>query len=168
MLDRRGIVSITETFLDASISNVVLTVYTLISRRDRDDGRLGGGIALFAHKRVAPHLVHVGTSKSFERTWHVFHSDQGAISICLWYRPPACGEVASVHAFDDELTTYGGECEYSITVGDMNAHNIEWLPYSSYNSRITSVAVMDWSNVFNSLRVTNICWSWFSVIAVTN
>jgi hypothetical protein len=38
--------------------------YRLVSRRDRDDGRRGGGISLFARQEVFHGIVHVSTSKS--------------------------------------------------------------------------------------------------------
>ena len=89
---------------------------------------------LLAHRNVAAHIVHVGTSLSYERTWHVYHSDQGPISICLWYRPPASGELESIRSIEDEMRSFAADCEHSIILGDMNCHNIEWLVHSSYNS----------------------------------
>ena len=37
-----------ETFLDASVEEVPLQEYELVARRDRDDGRKCGGVAVFA------------------------------------------------------------------------------------------------------------------------
>ena len=44
------IVCLTETHLDPSVGEIALTGYELITRRDREDGRAGGGIAVFALK----------------------------------------------------------------------------------------------------------------------
>ncbi len=127
-----GLVGLSETFLDESIEHVTIPEYELISRRDRDS--FGGGIALFAHKSVAPHVVHVANSESHELSWHIFHSDQGPVCVCLWYRPPNRGEVASIECFDNELSNFSADCVFTVVMGDMNVHNIEWLKHSSVNS----------------------------------
>ena len=131
-LQRPGIVALTETFLDESVDDISLSEYVLISRRDRN--RNGGGIALFAHVSIAPHIVHVGNSAIHELAWHVLHTDQGPVGVCLWYRPPMRGEVDSIACFDDELSIYSADCSFTMVVGDMNVHNIEWLAHSSVNS----------------------------------
>ena len=89
------LVGITETWLDESVSTPSLAGYTLISRLDRRDGRQGGGVMLFARSDAAHTVVHIADSLESERSWHIFHSDTGPVSICLWYRPPRFGETDS-------------------------------------------------------------------------
>ena len=103
ILEKPELVALTETWLDPSVTEIGLSEYVPVSRRDRDDGRIGGGVMLFAHESIAPHIVHTGSSMHFERTWHVFHSNQGAVSICWWCRHPNRGEIQSIAAFDEEL-----------------------------------------------------------------
>ena len=72
-------VALTETLLNKSAGDglVQLTGYTLVSRRDRQDGRKGGGVALFVkteHKNCVNLLQHSDTS---ERSWHLVHTVQG-------------------------------------------------------------------------------------------
>ena len=65
-------VALTETHLNDYINDIILPGYTLISRRDRIDGRQGGGVALFALDKVAEQIVHVGDSDVYKRSWHIF------------------------------------------------------------------------------------------------
>ena len=127
-----SLVGLTETFLDESVCHISLSEYVLVSRRDRNSA--GGGIALFAHKSIAPHIVHVANSDENEKSWHIFHSDQGPICIGLWYRPPHPGEVASISRFDAELATFAADSNVTLVMGDMNVHNVEWLTHSTSNS----------------------------------
>ena len=41
------------TWADKGLPSLRIEGYTLISRRDRDDGRLGGGVAVFALEKLA-------------------------------------------------------------------------------------------------------------------
>lgn len=101
------LVGIIETFLNASIINLILIGYILISRLDRRDGRSGGGIALFALVDIASQVVHVGYSEIHERSWHIPHADSGPVLIGIWYRLPCRGEVAFIHCLEDELAQFG-------------------------------------------------------------
>ena len=77
--------------------------YTLISRRDRADGRLGGGgVAVFALERLARRVTLLENSQVAERSWVTIHSDHGPYVIGCWYRPPAPGEVDSIRSFTEE------------------------------------------------------------------
>ena len=88
--------------MKASIEHLTLTGYTLISRRDRSDGRQGGGIALFALNSVVAQVVHVADSTKHERASYIIHTDVGPISWALWYRSPEYGEVESITSFNVE------------------------------------------------------------------
>ena len=125
------VVCLTETLLDPSIDEISLPGYRLVLRRDRDDGREGGGVAVFASDAIANNVVHIESSPSSERVWHIVHGIQGCFLLGVWYRPPEPGEVASIRSLDDDLTRLGGDCLFTIIVGDMNVHNREWLRFSS-------------------------------------
>jgi hypothetical protein len=47
MHQRPSLVCVNETWLDDSVAFVLLAGYRLVSRRDRRDGRSGGGVAVF-------------------------------------------------------------------------------------------------------------------------
>ena len=82
------IVGISESFLDRFIPSISLSGYVFVSRLDHRDGRDKGGIAMFAKSGIADRIVHLADSDTFERSWHILHTSQGPILICLWYRPP--------------------------------------------------------------------------------
>ena len=71
MPERPFLVALTEMWLDASTGAVCLTGYSLIPRRDRNDGRQGGGVALFAASAFADNVVFIAHSDGYERSWHV-------------------------------------------------------------------------------------------------
>ncbi len=126
-------VCLNETFLDESIDDrqLRLSGYTLVSRRDRRDGRTGGGILCFAAERLAENIVLCEHSDVDERTWHIVHSDIGPILCGVWYRPPCGGETASIASCEEEWRRLSGSYVASILVGDFNVHHRRWLRYSS-------------------------------------
>ena len=86
-------ICLNETWLDPSIEEIVLSGYDCVSRLDRRDGRIGGGVAVFA---LRAHALFVSLSRHSdvdERTWLLLHSDVGPVSLCCWYRPPCAGEI---------------------------------------------------------------------------
>ena len=48
-----------ETFLDSSVTDDAFTLggYVLVSKRDRHDGRRGGGIICFAAREVSAQII---------------------------------------------------------------------------------------------------------------
>ena len=104
MPERPLLVALTETWLDASTGAVCLTGYSLISRRDRGDGRQGGGVALFAASAFADNVVFIAHSGGYERSWRILHTSVGPLSFCVWYRPPA-EELSGLWTFVKEFTT---------------------------------------------------------------
>ena len=129
------IVCLTETHLDPSVGEIALTGYDLISRRDREDGRTGGGIAVFALKAISSSIVHIESSTDSERAWHIVHGTQCSFLLGCWYRPPKPGDITSISSFDDDLVRLSDDCAFTIVVGDLNVHNIDWLNFSANNSR---------------------------------
>ena len=105
--------------------------YTLISRRDRDDGRDGGGIALFGLDRVASQVVLLEHSADAERSWHAVHSDIGPVLCCVWYRPPCAGETQSIRSCEEEWLRLSATHVATIMIGDINVHHTRWLRHST-------------------------------------
>ena len=129
------IVGVTETWLSRGTSSIKLSGYTKVSRLDRRVGRPDrGGIALFVRDSFAQNVVHIGDSPVDERSWHIIHCDCGPVLLCLWYRPPNRNEVKSIQRFEHELDTYSRDTVATITMGDMNVHNAEWLRFSNGSS----------------------------------
>ena len=64
---RPSLVCIVETFLDVSVENVDLEGYDEVARRDRDDGRKGGGVVVYACKDISSRIVLLEKSVSSER-----------------------------------------------------------------------------------------------------
>ena len=89
-----SIVCLNETFLDSSIEDVPLEGYSEVARRDRADGRKGGGVIVYALDSIASRVTMVEKSDLSERVWLVIHSDIGPYLLGVWYRPPDPGEVA--------------------------------------------------------------------------
>ena len=83
-----NIVCLNETFLDESVDHIELGCYTLVSRRDLDDGRSGGGIAVFVRHNFAGQVILREHSQTHERSWHTIHSEMGPLFLCVWYRKP--------------------------------------------------------------------------------
>ena len=74
---------LTETWLDKSCEEFPLAGYCCVSRRDRDDGRNGGGVSVYV-KVSFESLCFLGNSATAERSWHVLHSDIGPVVLGAW------------------------------------------------------------------------------------
>ena len=74
----------------------------MVIRRDRDDGRIGGGVIIFVIAELANFVVPIYTSIVSERIWCVLHSDIGPFLLCAWYRPPERGEVLSISSLRED------------------------------------------------------------------
>ena len=134
LLQRRPtLVCLNETFLDESIGDgaVNLGGYVLVARRDRQDGRSGGGIAVFAAAAASAHITLCEHSVEYERSWLTIHSDICPLLCGVWYRPPTLGEVGSIVSCELEWRRLSSEHVTSILVGDLNVHHTRWLRHSS-------------------------------------
>ena len=116
------LLALNETFLDRSLKVASLPGFTLVSRRDREEGACGG-IAVFAADNIASYITLLHHSVSFERSWHAIHADVGPVLFCNWYRPPTCGETASIYAFETEWRALRDDYVGTILVGDLNLHH---------------------------------------------
>jgi len=129
-----SLVCLNETFLDVSVEDVGLEGYDLVARRDRDDGRKGGGVAVYASKAVSSRMVLIEKSVSSERVWLMLHADTGPYLIGVWYRPPNPGEHDSIRSFEEEWQRLSSDVLGTICIGDLNVHHIGWLRHSGRNS----------------------------------
>ena len=55
-----------------------------------------------------------------ERGWVVVHSDEGAILIAAFYRPPRLGETDTLRSMADEFRKHNGDVIGSYIVGEFN------------------------------------------------
>lgn len=126
-------VALTETLLNESAADalVQLTGYRLVSRRDRRDGRKGGGVALFVKEEYKNCVNLLEHSETSERSWHLVHTGHGPLLLGLWYRPPSKGEVASVESLREEWEELQAKAVGCVLVGDLNVHNEAWLKHST-------------------------------------
>ena len=106
----------------------------MVSRRDRSDGRQGGGIAAFALTSIAERISLVQSSDDAERFWLMAHTDQGPYLVGVWYRPPDPGECGTIATFKTEYAALETTSLGSIVLGDVNVHNKRWLKHSANNS----------------------------------
>jgi hypothetical protein len=128
------VVCVSESFLDRSTQQVDLEGYSVISRRDRDDGRRCGGVIVWAKDESAACVTQLLISAVAERIWMVIHTDQGPFLLGVWYRPPDPGEVLSIESLEEEWRQLSSGAMGTILMGDMNVHHLQWLRYSTRNS----------------------------------
>ena len=93
-----------------------------------------GGIALFVRNGLENRVVHIGNSDLDERSWHIIHSNSGPILLCVWYRRPDQGEIASIRRFEMEYEQFSEQAVAFVAVGDFNVHNKSWLRFSYADS----------------------------------
>ena len=117
MESKPSVLCLTETLADIGLPSLRIEGYTLISRRDRDDGRLGGGVAVFALEKLAHRVTLVENSHVAERSWVIMHYDHGSCVIGCWYRPPAPGEADSTRSFKEEAQLHATNAVGMCSVG---------------------------------------------------
>ena len=128
------LVCLNETWLDESTENLELEDYCSVARLDRQDGREGGGVAVYARKADSNRVTLVHKSTQAERVWVMVHSEQGPFLVCNWYRPPVAGEQDSLESFEKEWANLRGDALGGLVVGDLNLHHKKWLRHSNRNS----------------------------------
>ena len=74
-VSKPSVLCLTETWADKGLPSMRIEGYTLISGRDRADGRQGGGVAVFALERLAHRVTLLENSQVAERSWVITHSD---------------------------------------------------------------------------------------------
>ena len=112
----------------------ILHGYTLVSRLDRRTDQKGGGVMVWARSGQELNVVHVGDSKIAERSWHILHTNCGAVLRGVWYRPPARGEIASIRSLEEEFEQFGEGTVGAVLVGDMKSMSV--LGYDTRMERV--------------------------------
>ena len=128
------IICLTETWLNKSVGSPLLHDYVVIARRDRTDGRIGGGVIIFAITSFVDVITTVLVSAVSERIWCILHSSSGPVLLCGWYRRPNRGEIDSIISFTEEYEQLRHQAVSTILFGDLNIHQIRWLTYSRENT----------------------------------
>ena len=88
----------------------------------------------FAVKHISERVTLVKSSQTAKRLWLLVHAHQGPHLVGVWYRPPAAGEVATIHTFKTELNALEGISLGTIVLGDFNVRNEMWQRHSNANS----------------------------------
>jgi len=127
-----SILLLNETLLNPSISVPKVSGYTLVGRHETASTKRG--IAAYALDNIAPDIVLLSKSSDTERMWFLLHSHIGPILLCVWYRRPDKGEIASVVSLREECSCHKSRGLGTIIIGDLNIHHRRWLCYSSHNS----------------------------------
>ena len=132
MCETRG-----ETWLTLCVpdSAVCLPGYCLY-HRDREDGRQGGGVAVFSRDNLRckprPDL-----QKWCEDLWLEFPSNQSAkahpLILGCYYRPPSSDLSAFLSALESSVSLTDYTRQDVLLVGDFNATSPSWLCTDSYN-----------------------------------
>jgi hypothetical protein len=120
--------------LNRSIEDVTVEGYRMVARRDRDDGRVCGGVIVYAHEDLASRVTLIEKSADSERVWLIIHADVGPYLVGVWYRPPEPGEIETIKSLESEWEVHNQAALGTILVGDMNVHHTRWLRFSSGNS----------------------------------
>ena len=79
------------------------------------------------------------------RCWIVYHSEDGPILACCWYRPPDPGNIYGIERFKEEFARLRREAVGAIILGDLNVHCRSWLRHSSRNS-LEGITLHDYCN----------------------
>ena len=129
-----ALICLNETFLNRSVEEVNVEGYTVVARRDRDDGRKCGGVIVYAQDGLASRVTLIEQSADSERVWLIIHTDVGPYLVGVWYRPPEPGETNTIKSLETEWELHNQAALGTILVRDMNVHHRRWLRFSSENS----------------------------------
>ena len=77
---------IQETWLDASVEEIKLFNYVVVSRRDRKKTANRGGVMTFQRADFNA-LIHIKDCDEEERSWHFLNLGIETFLIANWYRP---------------------------------------------------------------------------------
>ena len=130
------IMAITETWLDASFTEVVIPNYVIVSRRDRPQINVAymnhGGVAVYKRNNAIP-ITKLEESPVAERIWHTIHTNNGPVLFGAWYRPQR-NSANHIQSFDDDFGRLASDHMSHIVVGDWNIWHKKWLRFSPCNS----------------------------------
>ena len=124
---KQSVLCLTETWADKGLPTMRLEGYTLMFWHDCADGRQGGGVLVFALKRLAHRVTLLGNSQVPERSWAIIHTVHGPHVIGCWYRPPAPGEVDTVRSLKKEGQLHAANAGVCVVLGEINDDVVEVL-----------------------------------------
>jgi len=125
---------IQETWLDASVEEIKLFNYVVVSRRDRKKTANRGGVMTFQRADFNA-LIHIKDCDEEERSWHFLNLGIETFLIANWYRPGDSQHdgFMNLHA---EASEYFQQCSGMLIAGDLNIHHKRWLRYSNDNTMV--------------------------------
>jgi len=126
------LVLLEESWLDASIENLVLPNFAVISRRDRSEGPNRGGVVGFVRRDVN-NISFLYNATIAERSWHVIQRDTSSIAIGNWYFSPQAS-LDDIDSLATELQDMQNQFDHVIVTGDLNTHHTSWLRFSNGNT----------------------------------
>ena len=120
--DKFDIITLSETFLNASTSNTDLQLpgFHSIIRRDRQT--MGGGVAVYIKETIAFKRVIESECPNLEQIWLQLYTKEGKIMICNVYRPPNFSNFWDL--IDNNIDNVKGDhvnIKYHLILGDLNA-----------------------------------------------
>ena len=124
------IICLNETNLQCFIEHIEMEGYVVAGRRDRNDGRKGGGVLVFARACIVEAVTCVKKCEDCERLWLIVHSCLGPVLLGCWYRPPDSG-ADSIHSLGTDLEELVDDCMAVVVLGDANVHHERWLRFSN-------------------------------------
>lgn len=103
----------------------------VLYRRDRSDGRVGGGVALYIDKNLNSYETHekaFETNSTFEQIWVKIEMNKFKLLVGCVYRPGYCKEIDELSQTINTaaMLVSSGECDDLLLMGDFNFPEIRW------------------------------------------
>lgn len=134
---RPHLVAVTETWLNNDVNDCEFLKGYQIFRRDRNDGKIGGGILLLAHNDInIMRRADLEVTSSIENEIIICEMKANNVNyfIVLGYRPPSAS-MAFNRNFELVLNNIYRNGGINILIlGDFNMPNVDWPNLSSSNS----------------------------------
>lgn len=143
MTNHFDVIALTETWLDNSISNhEILQNGYKITRRDRQNGKRGGGVLLAVKDSITIEPFNF-TSKTLELASVVINSFSKKVLVSVCYRPPNAG-IEFLHDLNSFLKfAFDSKFKDIILLGDFNYPSIQWLNGSGFSDLSTENGFID-------------------------
>jgi hypothetical protein len=151
VLDELQLLAVTETNLNESVEDAELCVGDWkILRRDRSDGRAGGGVLLAARSPIfLERMSHLETTFG-EDLWARFQVDGQYIYVCVVYIPPNVSDHVYTDWFErvENVSTKVSSTKILI-VGDLNYHSASTSTLLSYDCFLYNCDLSQFNKVTN-------------------
>lgn len=127
------IVAVSETWLTGDLTDEMVNMngYNLV-RRDRSDGRRGGGVALYIRNSFSFQVVCDFAQHSSEQLWVKVQCNGKSFAIGVWYRAGGFPLDLFFDEFEDCLSSLTPQCDTLVCAGDLN---INCLDINGSNTR---------------------------------